>query len=634
MKQCGYQPPVSIRFVTFACEEFGLWGAKHYSQEAFDNDQNIRLMINLDMIANNTASTSGWQIKVMPYDGALDYAAFALQLTELYTSLESGYGSYNSGGTDSYPFWQKGYNVLFFNEAEFSPVYHSSNDLVANLDPEYCAEVIRASLACTVFFADIPGSLESPVAAEATQITSNSFTANWSAVPNASTYGLDVYTKEPVGYANDLFFSEYIEGHGYRNKAIEIYNGTGSEIDLSDYRIEIYTANATSPEYIIPLSGSLLHGDVYVVAHRLANSTILAQADLTTASLWFDGDDQLALMRNSTGSYVDIFGRIGEDPGEFWGVYPMITADKTLVRKNSVNGGITANPVSGFPTLASEWESYISETTAYLGYHTTYETSFLTDYNNLNVGYNTSSQVAGLDPEISYYYKVRAVNDYFTSPVSNEIMVITHNDVTLPVELGSFTAIVSSDNIVTLAWITQTETGMLGYYVRRSMIDQLANAMIISHLIPANNTSQQQSYEFLDSDLFDNGVYFYWLQSVDLLGNTDSYGPISVHFSYIDFDPAPENPVTTELKAIYPNPFNPVAFITYIIAEESKVNIAVFNSRGQRIRDFDQGIKPPGSYRLSWDGTDTKGIPLSSGVYYIIMNAGNSRFQRKALLLK
>lgn len=57
---------------------------------------------------------------------------------------------------------------------------------------------------------------------------------------NATPYNLPVSGTAalPAGnYATDLFFSEYIEG-GSNNKAIEIFNGTGVSIDLSDYQFE------------------------------------------------------------------------------------------------------------------------------------------------------------------------------------------------------------------------------------------------------------------------------------------------------------------------------------------------------------------------------------------------------------
>jgi hypothetical protein len=156
MMQSGFQPRTSIRFVTFAAEEFGLWGSKHYAQYALDNGQNIRLMMNHDMIANNEADPANWEVRLMPYDGSLNHSAYAAQITEDYTDLSTYYGNSNSGSSDSYPFFQRGYNVIYFFESDFSDVYHSAQDLVLNLDPAYCAEVIRASVACAATFADMP----------------------------------------------------------------------------------------------------------------------------------------------------------------------------------------------------------------------------------------------------------------------------------------------------------------------------------------------------------------------------------------------------------------------------------------------------------------------------------------------
>ncbi len=57
---------------------------------------------------------------------------------------------------------------------------------------------------------------------------------------------LGIVTQEASAVTTDLFISEYIEG-GSSNKAIEIYNGTGVPVDLSQYSIELYSNGATSP---------------------------------------------------------------------------------------------------------------------------------------------------------------------------------------------------------------------------------------------------------------------------------------------------------------------------------------------------------------------------------------------------
>jgi uncharacterized protein len=90
---------------------------------------------------------------------------------------------------------------------------------------------------------------------------------------------------EPLAYAGpitELFFSEYIEGSS-NNKALEIYNGTGTAIDLGagGYNVQMFFNGNSSAGLTLALTGTVVDGDVYVLAQSSANVTILAQADLT-----------------------------------------------------------------------------------------------------------------------------------------------------------------------------------------------------------------------------------------------------------------------------------------------------------------------------------------------------------------
>ncbi|HET9944563.1 MAG TPA: lamin tail domain-containing protein, partial [Actinomycetes bacterium] len=85
----------------------------------------------------------------------------------------------------------------------------------------------------------------------------------------------------PARAANsDLIISEYVEGSG-NSKAIELYNGTGSSVDLSAYSIALYSNGATSPSATRTLTGNLAAGDLFVGAHSLASAAVLAVADDT-----------------------------------------------------------------------------------------------------------------------------------------------------------------------------------------------------------------------------------------------------------------------------------------------------------------------------------------------------------------
>ncbi|MFD1737017.1 DUF6359 domain-containing protein [Bacillus salitolerans] len=163
--------------------------------------------------------------------------------------------------------------------------------------------------------------------------------------------------------ASDLFISEYIEGGSY-NKAIELYNGTGSEINLSSYTLEIYSNGASEASNTLSLSGTLANSETYVLAHPSSDPAILAIADVQNGSVInFNGDDALVLKNN--GTVIDSFGQVGVDPGSSWGG---ITVDKTLVRKADIVTG-DANPTDSFdPSI--EWDVNAKDTFSFLGTHT------------------------------------------------------------------------------------------------------------------------------------------------------------------------------------------------------------------------------------------------------------------------
>ncbi len=147
MMSSNFTPNNSIRFVTFAAEELGLWGSKHYAEDALQAGQEILLMINHDMIGYSTQSPSNWQVRLMPYEGSLEHSQYAAQLTQQDTTLNPTYGSLNSAGSDSHSFWTRGYPAAYFFEQIFCPYYHSDLDIIDYVNGPYAAEVIRASAA-------------------------------------------------------------------------------------------------------------------------------------------------------------------------------------------------------------------------------------------------------------------------------------------------------------------------------------------------------------------------------------------------------------------------------------------------------------------------------------------------------
>jgi hypothetical protein len=100
--------------------------------------------------------------------------------------------------------------------------------------------------------------------------------------------------------------------------------------------------------------------------------------------------------------------------------------------------------------------------------------------------------------------------------------------------------------------------------------------------------------------------------------------------------PQPELPTRFGLGQIYPNPFNPATTIDYQIAETvaGPVSLKIFNMTGQLIKTLVNGKQPPGQYRAIWEGTDENGVPVGSGIYICVLNAGEFIGAMKMTLIR
>ncbi|HRZ41106.1 MAG TPA: lamin tail domain-containing protein [Bacteroidales bacterium] len=190
-----------------------------------------------------------------------------------------------------------------------------------------------------------------------------------------------------------LFISEYIEGSN-NNKAMEIYNPTANPINLTGYQLVRYSNGGTTP-YAVALSGivpafgtfvtvldktdtTLTGQDTAVFKELLAMADTLLCPDYNVNRMhYFNGDDGVTL-ELLNGTYLDIIGRIGEDPGTAWTCDTAagftdalggrwMTANHTLIRKPGVKTGITVNPPYFNP--CAEWDSLPENTFDHLRWH-------------------------------------------------------------------------------------------------------------------------------------------------------------------------------------------------------------------------------------------------------------------------
>ena len=98
-------------------------------------------------------------------------------------------------------------------------------------------------------------------------------------------------------------------------------------------------------------------------------------------------------------------------------------------------------------------------------------------------------------------------------------------------------------------------------------------------------------------------------------------------------------PKETVLLANYPNPFNPETWIPYDLAEDSEVEIYIYNLKGESVRRLSFGFQSAGTYRTRsraayWDGRNAVGEPAASGVYFYSLHAGEIKSTRHMVILK
>ena len=186
------------------------------------------------------------------------------------------------------------------------------------------------------------------------------------------------YVKTIQGIDNTVFFSEWAEGTS-SNKYIEIYNGTGGEIDLSVYKISACSNGCNTegewdfPDQVIFDAGTMVAaGDVFVLAHPYADQIILDQADNTSFIYMGNGNDAVGLVSATTGFIVDLIGDMSNSPPDAWDVAGTSSAtnEQTIVRKPSVlNGNTDWATSAGTDASNSEWLVFDQNVWDNLGFH-------------------------------------------------------------------------------------------------------------------------------------------------------------------------------------------------------------------------------------------------------------------------
>jgi len=216
-----------------------------------------------------------------------------------------------------------------------------------------------------------------------------------------------------------------------------------------------------------------------------------------------------------------------------------------------------------------------------------------------------------------------------------DVPVILGDDDPLPVSLSSFTAIQTQGNFAQISWTTQSESNISGYNLYRNTELNNDTALKVNpDLIQGTNTADEQNYSYLDETV-EIAEYYYWLESVELSGITELYGPISISIQHQPDNQTPPTTVITGLYQNYPNPFNPETEIQFALDEPGKAELAVYNIKGQEVIRLYSDRAEAGVYiTVKWNGKDHSGNDVASGVYMYKLKTDSKEYMKKMILMK
>ncbi|MBN2185117.1 MAG: T9SS type A sorting domain-containing protein [Candidatus Krumholzibacteriota bacterium] len=175
-----------------------------------------------------------------------------------------------------------------------------------------------------------------------------------------------------------------------------------------------------------------------------------------------------------------------------------------------------------------------------------------------------------------------------------------------------------------LSWDPNVEPDLWGYYLYRG-----SNGGFIPG--PANYLGSTTDVTFTDNYSQWSSSY-YKIAAVDYQGNMSPYALLSPeNITGEDNDGLPD---ADYLAQNYPNPFNPHTVIRIGLIGSSDVELGIYNVKGELVRMLVKTFLPSGHYTYSWGGRDAGESPVSSGIYFYRLVAGDFVRTKKMVLLR
>jgi len=88
------------------------------------------------------------------------------------------------------------------------------------------------------------------------------------------------------------------------------------------------------------------------------------------------------------------------------------------------------------------------------------------------------------------------------------------------------------------------------------------------------------------------------------------------------------------LDPSFPNPTRGSTSIRFVLPDRRQVSLRIFDAAGRSVRSLVEGVLPPGTHRVRWDGRDGAGRPLAAGVYFYRLETPEGTLSRRLILVR
>ena len=91
-------------------------------------------------------------------------------------------------------------------------------------------------------------------------------------------------------------------------------------------------------------------------------------------------------------------------------------------------------------------------------------------------------------------------------------------------------------------------------------------------------------------------------------------------------------PAITSMSALYPNPMRSLTTVRFTVSEPTRARVQVYDVQGRVVRTLLDSAVEAGEHESTWDGRSNSGVRSASGVYFVRLEAGSFRENRRVVL--